>query len=1265
LFVPAPVPFGVGDGPSRPPADDHGVAAEGLVEESGLGSDLEYRRSSVRAAQPRAFAVALAVHASFVLGCSAPGDSSARLGDQAPGGATPTAAPTAALAGRVTLAGNTHPLARSEFDLGPVDRDFPLDHLQLVLKRSAEKAASLDANIDALHDPGSSGYHRWLTAAEFGERYGPSRDDLDAVTTWLESNGMRVEGLPAGRMFVTFSASAAQVQAAFGTPIHRLNVRGEPHVANMVDPTIPASLAKVIEGIHALHDFMPRTFHQGSGPVRRQAGRWSRIPGQPEFTVDDTKNGPYYAVAPADFATIYGLTSLFAEGLRGAGQTIAVIEDTNILNTSDVAAFRSAFGLSGYAGTFSQVNPSGATACTNPGVNKAEDEAALDAEWAGATAPDATIELAACKDTTTVFGGLIAIENLINGSSPPSILSISYGECESLNGAAANASYVNAYQQAAAQGISVFVSSGDEGGASCDPTGAYATHGLAVSGFASTPYNVAVGGTDFMDTYDHAKGGPAVTTYWSATNTSTFGSALSYVPEIPWNSTCASQLVLSLKGYANAYGASGFCSTSAASTGNLLSTTAGSGGPSAYSSQPSWQTGVVGLPTSSSGPRYLPDVSFFAGNGAWGHFLVYCMTDTAQGGGPCTYTNVADTEALGSGGTSYAAPAMAGIQAIINQSAGGNQGNPNYELYKLAGAEYGAGGSTACNSTGGTATSPVLPSSSCIFNDVTQGDIDIPCRTTNGCYGASGSNDGVLSTSSSTLKVAYSATTGWDYATGLGSVNAYQLVHAWGGCDIGGKPYAAGAASASNACQTCSPANSVSSFTTLADGTSCGTGKFCNGGACLAGCIIGGTFYVSGAPKPGIACQVCAPSTSTSAWVNATDGAACNDGVSCTQNDHCTGGVCGGAVYACTPGVCEATSTCNGAGGCTTTPKAAGTACTSDGNPCTIDACDATGACTHANQSDGTPCGTGAFCSGGACLAGCVIGGTFYVSGAPNPGSACQVCAPSTSTSAWVNATDGTACNDGVSCTQNDHCTAGVCGGAAYACTPGVCEATSTCNGAGGCTTTPKAAGAACTSDGNPCTIDACDATGVCTHPNATDGTPCAGGTCVSAVCTSSVPDASAGDAAAHADAAQPDAAQADAAQADAAQPDAGPGGVASSDGGSADGSATANEDATIPEAGSESGLLPESGPLADGAPSAEHDAAAASDAGSPEAGSTDDASSNADAGGGKSTRTSQAPGCGCRVTGASPAPPSVAWLAVFGAALGVARRRRSRSRQG
>ena len=169
-----------------------------------------------------------------------------------------------------------------------------------------------------------------------------------------------------------------------------------------------------------------------------------------------------------NLATIYNLNPAFAAGYTGAGQTVAVIEDTNLKNASDVATFRSSFGLSGYTGTFSQVNPTGSATCNSPGINGAEGEAALDAEWAGAAAPNAAIVLESCADTATVFGGLIAVQNLINGTSPPPIMSISYGECEPENGAAANASYVSAYQQAASEGVSVFVSAGDSGAASCD-----------------------------------------------------------------------------------------------------------------------------------------------------------------------------------------------------------------------------------------------------------------------------------------------------------------------------------------------------------------------------------------------------------------------------------------------------------------------------------------------------------------------------------------------------------------------------------------------------------------------------------------------------------------------------------------------------------------------------------------------------------------------------------------------------------------------------
>src|SRR5208337_239423 len=285
---------------------------------------------------------------------------------------------------------------------------------------------------------------------------------------------------------------------------------------------------------------------------------------------------------PADLATIYDFNPLFAAGYSGQGQTIVVIEDSDVYSTADWTTFRTTFGLaSAYPeGTLTQVHPpsSDPNNCTDPGVNGDDAEAAIDVEWASAGAPNAAIELASCADTAT-FGGFIALQNLLNASrTPPAIVSISYGECEVASGAAQNASINSLYQQAVAAGVSVFVSAGDEGAASCDANATRATHGISVGGFASTPYNVAVGGTDFGDTYAGTN-----STYWSSTNGTTYGSALSYIPEIPWNDSCASELIYSAFGYGTAYGSSGLCNNLnnlPPEDSFLLNTIAGSGGPS-------------------------------------------------------------------------------------------------------------------------------------------------------------------------------------------------------------------------------------------------------------------------------------------------------------------------------------------------------------------------------------------------------------------------------------------------------------------------------------------------------------------------------------------------------------------------------------------------------------------------------------------------------------------------------------------------------------
>ncbi len=374
-------------------------------------------------------------------------------------------------------------------------------------------------------------------------------------------------------------------------------------------------------------------------------------------------------------------------------------------------------------------------------------------------------------------GGLIAFENLINGSSPPAIFSISYGECEAANGAAANAAYYSAYQQAAAESISVFVSSGDEGAASCDANTTQATHGIGVSGFASTPYNVAVGGTDFGDTY-----AGTTSTYWNPVNTATYASAKSYIPEIPWNDSCASVLIASSKGYTTTYGPNGFCNNSATS---FLTVVSGSGGPSGCATgtpstagvvsgtcagyaKPSWQS-VFGNPA--DGVRDIPDVSLFAANGIWGHYYPFCWSDRLRGGTPCSG---APGTWSGAGGTSFSSPIMAGIQALVNQM-WGPQGNPNPAYYRIAASEYGSSGSSTCNSS----SLPPLRrglASACVFYDVTQGDMDVNCTGTYNCY-LDSARRGVLSLSNTLYEPAYGTAAGWDFATGIGTINAYNLVH--------------------------------------------------------------------------------------------------------------------------------------------------------------------------------------------------------------------------------------------------------------------------------------------------------------------------------------------------------------------------------------------------------------------------------------------------------------------------------------------------------
>lgn len=652
----------------------------------------------------------------------------------------------------VQLTGNTHPLAMRKFDRGAVSDSLPMEHMYVVLRRTPQQEAALERLTAALTDPHSAHYHKWLTADELGQKFGPAREDIDTVVGWLSSHGFQVNAVHKSGLTIDISGTAGQVRDAFHTEIHHYNVNGEHHIANASDPKIPAALAPVMAGVVSLHDFMPKP------ALRKPKTDFSfNCTGCP----DGFDNTEQYDEAPADLATIYNVTPLYKAStpITGKGQTVVLLEVTDI-NPADVATFRKAFGLSSYSGTFNIVHPG--TGCSDPGTNGAEGEAALDAEWGGAVAPDAAVEIASCANTATNFGAFIAAQNLLDSTTPPPIMSLSYLECEAGNGPSGNA-FVNAlWQQAVTEGVSVFISAGDGAAAGCDDfdNSPYALAGIAANGLGSTPYNVSTGGTDFLDT---AQGTNSI--YWSKSNSPSGKSAKSYVPEMPWNDSCGSSILFQFYGYKNGVD---FCNSAIGSS--FLDIVGGSGAPSFVYSKPLWQQGIPGMPNDSK--RDLPDISLFASNAFWFHAILYCMSDASEGGAPCDYSNALDTLFNSAGGTSFTAPQFASIQALINQKAGGRQGNPDpviYDLYRTFSADL-----PACNSSKGNAVS-----SSCIFQDVTVGSNDVPCYGTNNCFDPSGAVYGVLSISDSTLHVAYHAGPGWDFTTGLGSVNVTNLVNSW------------------------------------------------------------------------------------------------------------------------------------------------------------------------------------------------------------------------------------------------------------------------------------------------------------------------------------------------------------------------------------------------------------------------------------------------------------------------------------------------------
>ena len=602
---------------------------------------------------------------------------------------------------RVRLAGHVPAWATAAADAGVVVPATPL-RLTFVLTRAADRQAAFEQLLADQQKPDLPSYHQWLTPQQAGDLYGPTQHDVDALTAWLTSQGFALVEVAPSRVFVTVEAPSAAVTAALGTPFHNFRLNGESRLATTAEPTIPGALAPIVATIAGLSatPILPQS--QGQA-VRLATATQAAQPGTdaaPLYTI----SGGLHFLTPNDFATIFDLKPVYSAGYTGTGQRVAIIGRSRVV-ASDVTEFEANVGLA--TNLPNVIIP---TTGTDPGTpsNGDQGEALLDVDRVIGTAPSVQADLVVSASNASYDGIYIAAQYEVQTLRDP-VMNISFGSCEVYAGASGVSLWDTLFAQAASEGISVFVSAGDSGAGFCNTQFAtpQAYQFRSVNYICASSYATCAGGTELADT-------ASPSTYWSATNSAGLSSALSYIPEGAWNDPNST--------------ANGVTTYLAQGTG---------GGASIYIPKPSWQTGP-GVPA--DGARDVPDVSFPA-SGHDGYFACY-----AGGGGNC-----ANGYFEYFSGTSAAAPGLSAVTALLNQKAGGSQGNLNPLLYRLASTAGVFHDTTPASS--GVATCDVNTPSLCNNSDPS------PTSLTGGLAG-------------------FALTTGYDQATGNGSLDVFNFLTA-------------------------------------------------------------------------------------------------------------------------------------------------------------------------------------------------------------------------------------------------------------------------------------------------------------------------------------------------------------------------------------------------------------------------------------------------------------------------------------------------------
>jgi hypothetical protein len=454
----------------------------------------------------------------------------------------------------------------------------PNERIRMLLSFQLSDEAGLQQLISDLYNPDSPQYHQWLSPEQFGGRFGRANDEIDWVVKWLQQQGMDVDRTYTNRLSIGFTGTVDAVQQAFQVQIATYFdvANNKPFYSNTSAPTLPVEFEAFTVGLEGLSN--AAVYHRPTRIAQAQTSAQARAYAtsaqakayatggyQPQGKV-----GSFLFLLPQDLALLYDYTPLWNANIKGAGQKVGIVIDSDVPN-SDMTTYRTDAGLP--AANLQRILYPG---FSNPGLTAGEDEADLDTQNVSAVAPAAEIDLVLIPGLESV--SIQTVEQDIINQNTIHVVSESFGICESEGFSSAEQTIFN---QAVTQGTAFFASSGDEG-VNCDET-VLSLHGTECP--ACYGGVTSVGGTHLQANFDNQ------------------GNVTSRASEVVWNTPPGVRLNC---------------------TGGNSGGGAGGGGVCSTVSMPTYQTGSQGFTggVPAGNKRVVPDVTAIADPGPIGPLLV-------------------------------------------------------------------------------------------------------------------------------------------------------------------------------------------------------------------------------------------------------------------------------------------------------------------------------------------------------------------------------------------------------------------------------------------------------------------------------------------------------------------------------------------------------------------------------------------------------------------------------------------------------------------